>query len=91
MKKSNHKKAAIPKSLAELVEFFDTHDMGEYLDKMPEAQFNVRIKKRKHLIAIDPKLADKLTKVARSRKVSTERLVGAWLNEKLKEYAQQSA
>ena len=91
MKKSNHKKAAIPKSLAELVAFFETHDMVEYLDKMPEAQFVVSIKRRKHLIAIDHKLADRLTEVARSRKVSTERLVGAWLREKIKEHARQSA
>jgi hypothetical protein len=30
-------------SLDDLVEFFDTHDLGEYCDGMPEAHFEVDI------------------------------------------------
>jgi hypothetical protein len=37
----------------ELVEFFDKHDMGEYWDQLPKAEFEVNIKTRKHLVAID--------------------------------------
>ncbi len=40
-------------SLHDLVKFFDTHDMGEYWDQMPEAHFDVRIKRRKHLVVIE--------------------------------------
>ncbi|MBC8264672.1 MAG: hypothetical protein H8E47_11180 [Anaerolineales bacterium] len=40
-------------SLDELVEFFDTHDMGEYWDEMPEAHFEVDIKTRTHLFSSD--------------------------------------
>ncbi|RKZ50205.1 MAG: hypothetical protein DRR08_30550 [Candidatus Parabeggiatoa sp. nov. 2] len=40
-------------SLNELIEFFDTHDMGEYWDDMPEVHFEVNITSRKHLIEID--------------------------------------
>ena len=46
-------------SLDELVEFFDTHDLGEYLDQMPEAHFEVDIKTKTHLFAIDDELATK--------------------------------
>ena len=36
-------------SVEELVDFFETHDMGDYWEQMPEAHFDVNIKKRKHL------------------------------------------
>ena len=70
-------------SLDDLVEFFDTHDMGEYWDQMPEAQFEVDIHKRTHLLAIDEDIADKLTEIASSRQVSSEELINSWLREKI--------
>ncbi|MFQ5822646.1 MAG: hypothetical protein ACE5JB_01170 [bacterium] len=41
------------RSLNELVEFLDTQDLGDYYDEMPEAHFEVDIKRRAHLVAID--------------------------------------
>jgi len=41
------------KSLGKLVEFFETHDMGDYANDMPEVHFDVNIKRRTHLVAID--------------------------------------
>jgi len=63
---SENKSQNIPNfaSLNDFVEFFDTHDLGEYLDRMPEAQFEVNIQRRTHLFALDEKLADKLTEIA---------------------------
>lgn len=69
-------------SLDQLVEFFDSHDLGEYLDQMPEANFEVDIK-RKVLIALDAELADKLSEIARSRQTSPEALINAWVREKV--------
>jgi hypothetical protein len=37
-------------SLDELVELFETHDMGEYWDQMPVADFEIGIVKHKHLV-----------------------------------------
>jgi len=71
-------------SLDELVEFFDTNDMGEYWDKMPEADFEVHIKRRGRLFTIDEELDDKLAQIARLRGVSYEALINSWLREKLK-------
>jgi len=50
-----NKKDDLPKtdSLDELVEFFDTHDMGEYWDRMTEADLDIDISQRKHLVALD--------------------------------------
>ena len=72
-------------SLDELVEFFDTHDLGEYWDKMPETHFEVDIKRKVYLFALDSEIADKLTEIATLRHTSPEALVNAWLKEKIQE------
>ena len=41
MAESKSKKMPHFESLDDLVEFFDTQDMGDYLDKMPEEHFAV--------------------------------------------------
>ena len=53
MERSKSKKLTPTKSLDELVEFFETHDMGELWEQMPVAQFDVDIKSRTHIVAID--------------------------------------
>jgi len=70
-------------SLDELVEFFDTHDMGERWEQMPEVDFDVDIKSKKHLVAIDDQLAGELTEIAKSQQTSVESLVDSWLREKI--------
>lgn len=77
MAKSEAKGLPHFRSLDDLVEFFDSHDLGEYLDQMPEVDFEVDIKRRVHLIALDAELADKLTAIARSKQTSAEALVNA--------------
>jgi hypothetical protein len=75
-------------SLGELVEFFDTHDLGEYWDSMPKACFDIDIKKRTHLFAIEEDLAEKLTEIARAKQIPSETLINVWLREKLFEQIQ---
>jgi CopG antitoxin of type II toxin-antitoxin system len=75
-------------SLDEMVEFFDTHDMGEYLDGMPEAHFDVDIQRRTHLVAIDEELAGRLTEIARREHIPAEALVNSWVKEKLSGYTE---
>ncbi len=79
------KSKPLPKlgSLDELVAFFDTHDMGDYWDQMPEAKFDVDVKSRKHLVAIDKEIIPKLNKIAKSKKVPSEKLINIWLREKI--------
>jgi hypothetical protein len=36
-------------SLDKWVTFFEDHDMGEYWDQMPEAHFDIDIKRRTHI------------------------------------------
>lgn len=71
-------------TLDEMVEFFDTQDLGDYIDQMPEVEFEVDIKRRVYTITLDSDLAEKLTEIARSRQVSSEDLVNTWVREKLR-------
>ncbi len=54
MPKSKSKTLPEFKSLNELVEFFDNHDLGEYWDEMPESEFEVNLKKKTHLNNLFP-------------------------------------
>jgi len=77
-------------SIDELVEFFETHDLGEYWDQMPEAHFDIDIKRKTHIFAIDEDLADRLTEVAKAKRIPSETLINVWLREKLLEQAKES-
>ena len=46
MNRNSSKNLPTFRSLDELVAFFETHDMGEYWDKLPQADFEVNLKKR---------------------------------------------
>ncbi|MDQ2855696.1 MAG: BrnA antitoxin family protein [Acidobacteriota bacterium] len=71
-------------SLDTLVKFFDENDLGDYWDILPEATFDVALKRRRHLVALDERVASKLSEVARSKKVSSEKLLNSWLRERLR-------
>lgn len=70
-------------TLDDMVQFFDARDMGEYWAEMPEAHFDVNIKRKRHLVAIDEEIIARLTEIAKSKKVSPEKLVNSWLQEKI--------
>lgn len=72
-------------STAELVDFFETHDLGDYWEQMPEADFEIKIKRRKHLIALEEDVVAKVTRIAKAKKVSSEALINTWLKEKLQQ------
>ena len=82
---AKNKTKPMPKfqSIGELAEFFETHDMGDYWAELPIAQFDIDIKKRTHIVAIDADLTAKLTALAKRKRIPSEKLVNAWLREKL--------
>ena len=82
---AKNKAKAVPrsKSIHELVEFFDKHDMGDYWDRLPKAKFEVNIKTRKHLVAIDEKIIPKINQIAKSKRVTSAKLINTWLREKI--------
>jgi hypothetical protein len=68
-------------SVQALTDYFDTHDMGEHLDHLKEAHFDVDIKRRQYLVAIDAEIMKKVVAIAKSRQVSPEVLIHDWLQE----------
>jgi antitoxin component HigA of HigAB toxin-antitoxin module len=69
--------------LADLVEFFETHDMGKYFDEMPEVPGEVNLKHSRGLVAIDLQLLKRLAQVAQQQHLSTTSLVNTWLSERV--------
>jgi hypothetical protein len=90
MKENESQKLPPFTSLDELVEFLDTHDMGDYLDELPEVHFDVNIKRRTHLVAIDEEIVSKLSEIARLKQIPAEALVNSWLKEKISNYSEKA-
>ena len=84
MEKNKPKILLRSKSVKELVDFFETHDMGDYWEQMLQVHFDVNIKKRKHLVALEEDIVDKLSEIAKSKKVSSEVLINTWLKDKIR-------
>lgn len=70
-------------SIDKLVEFFDSNDMGDYLDEMPEATFEVELKTKRHLVEIDEEVAGKLSELAKEKQMTTEALINSLLREQV--------
>jgi hypothetical protein len=70
-------------TLEEAGEFWDTHDLGDYWDQTEEVAMTFHLKRRRHLLAIDPGLAQSLQTVAIARGVSSETIANLWLREML--------
>ncbi|MBI2941196.1 MAG: hypothetical protein HYY04_12235 [Chloroflexi bacterium] len=88
MAKREHAREPIPERFAtveEAAEFFDTHDLADYWELTEETEFEVALRERRHLVAVDPELADRIMAEAHRRGLTTETLVNLWLSEKLHE------
>ena len=72
-------------SIDELVDYFDSHDMADHFDHMPEVQIDVDIKSKKYLVAIEEELISKLADIAKKESISSEQLINSWLKERILE------
>lgn len=86
MAENNPKQLPSFASLDELVAFFDSHDMGEYEEDLPEAQFDVKLQRRTHLVVIDEEVNSRLIEIAEQEQTPVEALVNSWLREKISSY-----
>ena len=83
---ARNKREPIPKhfsTLEEAGEFWDTHDLGEYWDQTEEVAMTFHLRRRRHLLAIEPGLARSLQTVATARGISSETIANLWLREML--------
>lgn len=82
---SDEQKSSLSKSttLAELAEFWDSHDATEFDDHTHPVEMRFELNQRRHYVAIDPDLLASLRQRAQMRGLSTESLVNLWLQERL--------
>ena len=65
-----------PKSYEEIAEFWDAHDLGDYWDMTEEAHFEIAPQaRRRYLVAIEPKLLERVHRLAFERGQSTARMI----------------
>jgi hypothetical protein len=90
MKKS---KSSISKaqSYAEIGEFWDEHDLGDYWSKTRKAKFDVVLEPEATYYPIKKGLSEKIQSVARKEGVSSSSLVNRWLDQKLNEKRRRTA
>ncbi len=82
----NAERPPIPEHFANLneaAEFWDAHDLADYEDATREIHFEVDLRKRTFLAALEPELAKKVAAHAHQQGISTETLINVWLTEKL--------
>jgi hypothetical protein len=72
------------RSIAELVELFDSTDMGDMIDQT-EVHAEVHLTGSCHLFEIEDDVVARLEETARERKVSTQALINTILRDKLAE------
>ena len=70
-------------SIEEAADFWDSHDLADYWNLTRKADFEVDIRRRVFLTALEPELAKKVADCARRQGISTETLINLWLSEKL--------
>jgi predicted HicB family RNase H-like nuclease len=83
---AKNKRDPIPKHFSsgeEAADFWDSHDLTDYLDLTKEVQVEADIKRRVFLTALEPSLAHQLTEIAHKQGISTETLINVWLKEKV--------
>lgn len=68
-------------STDELVEFFDSNDLGDF--DLPEAEFEVDVGTHEFLVPVDEALMLKIMRSAQQLGVPARDLVRGWLEEKV--------
>lgn len=84
----NDNRPQIPEmnSLAEIAEFWDTHDLADYWDQTEPAEFEVSPNaRRRYLVALDSSIISRVHNMAHQRGISTESLVNLLLDQRLRE------
>lgn len=61
--------------------------MGDYIEALPETPFEVNIKTRQYLVAVDANIMQQVIAIARAQQISAETLINKWLEEQTRKSA----
>ena len=88
MAENNPKQLPKFDSIDSLTRFFDENDMGDYLENMPEVNFDVNLQRRSYFVAVDEELINRLSEISKREHLPSEKLVNSWLREKILNYSE---
>ena len=71
------------RSFDELAEYWDTHDLADVWDQTREVKADVRLARRRYIVAIESDVIRNLRRLARRRRVSCGLLINRLLRERL--------
>jgi hypothetical protein len=71
------------RSLDELAEYWDTHDLAAVWDQTREIKADIRLARRRYIVAIESDVIRRLRQLARRRRVSCGLLINRLLRERL--------
>ena len=74
-------------TLEQIADFWDTHSLDDYWDQTHEAEFEVRVLRRRR-VTLDPEIYSELESQARARGILPETLANLWLAERLQSRGQ---
>lgn len=69
-------------NLAAMIDYLDTHDIGDELEALPEVEFQINLPLRQPHFALEAVLAVKLREAAHRRGIPAEALLNQWVREK---------
>jgi hypothetical protein len=88
--KDKKQREPIPESFASIekaAEWWDNHSLADYWDQTHEVEFEVNLKRSRHVITLEHRLAKRLREFAAKQGIATETLANLLLWEKLSEVA----
>jgi len=67
----------------EAAEWFDTHDMSDYEDKLMPVDFHFDLRKNREWVELEREIAKSVRKLAKKQNIPTRKLVNELLRERL--------
>lgn len=71
------------RSLDDLADYWDTHDLAEVWDQTREVKADIRLARRRYLVTIESDIIESVRQLARRRRVSCSLLINRLLRERL--------
>jgi len=67
----------------EAAEWFDTHDMSDYEDKLMPVDFHFDLRKNREWVELEREIAKSVRKLAKKQNIPTRKLVNELLRDRL--------
>ena len=76
-------KKLIFKTYEDAADWFDTHDMSNYEDRMQPVDFQLDLRKNRNWVELEGEIAKNVRQLAKKQRIPTRRLVNELLKERL--------